>query len=73
VRSGRSELNFSECRRDDGREDDDPGEVVRERQIPPGRYTFLWLHPNAELDEQERAELAAGLDRTLRDWDCEPD
>lgn len=71
VRRGRDELNFSECRHDPGERDDGPGEVVREREMPPGRYTLLWLHPDARLDSTERDALAAGLDRSLRDWDCQ--
>jgi len=72
VRAARSELNFSECDADPGENDDDPGEMVRDREMPPGRYTLLGLHPDADLSDAERDELAAGLDASLRDWDCQP-
>lgn len=72
VRAARSERNFSECRPSDDA-DDDPGEVVRDGEMPPRRYTMFGLHPEAELSARQRAALADGLDRSLQGWDCEPD
>jgi len=71
VNAGREELNFSECEPHKSEDGDDAAESVLEREMPPGLYTALWLHPEAELTDAERSELAAGLQNTLRGWRCE--
>jgi hypothetical protein len=62
VLGGRHQLNFSEWDRpqDDA---DEAAEAVREGWMPLGIY--LPLHPEARLSEAEKAQLAAGLDRSL--------
>jgi Haem-binding domain len=73
VNEGREELNFSECEPHDSEDGDDAAEVVIEGEMPPSLYTLLWLHPEAELTDAERQELATGLARTLSGWRCEGD
>jgi mono/diheme cytochrome c family protein len=62
VQEGRSELNFSEWDRPQ-EEAHESAEVVDEGEMPPANY--VWLHPEADLTHAERAELIAGLQRTL--------
>lgn len=62
VEEARHELNFSEFDRpqDEAKE---AAKMVRQGEMPlPG---YLWLHDSAGLTEAERAELVAGLVRTL--------
>jgi hypothetical protein len=68
VKEGRRALNFSECRK--GRGENDAAETVREQSMPPGYYTWLGLHPSADLTASERQQLAAGLKATLGGWVC---
>ena len=70
VREGRDKLNFSEC--GTGSEGDpldndtkDIYETIADGSMPPSRYTMFGLHKDAKLTEAERAELIAGLRRTL--------
>jgi hypothetical protein len=74
VRAGRHELNFSEF--GTGSEGDpqdgdveDIYDAVAEGSMPPDRYTMFGLHKDAKLTEAERAELIAGLRRTLGEGD----
>jgi hypothetical protein len=62
VDEAREHLNFSEFDRPQ-RDADEAAEEVEEGEMPLGKY--LWLHPEARLDERERADLIAGLERTL--------
>lgn len=65
VDAGRAALNFSEC----GVGDEGSGEAaetVVEGSMPPGYYTWLGLHSNANLNARERRELADGLTATAR-------
>jgi mono/diheme cytochrome c family protein len=62
VIQGREELNFSEM----GREDNEVGkaaETVEDAEMPPFRYEIN--HPEARLDDAERAALIRGLQQTL--------
>ncbi|MEZ4321615.1 MAG: heme-binding domain-containing protein [Myxococcota bacterium] len=62
VDEGRAALNLSEMNRPQ-EEAHEAGEAVAEGEMPPAYY--LALHPSARLTDAERAELQAGLDRTL--------
>jgi hypothetical protein len=68
VDEGRKAVNFSECVRGAG--ENDSSESVRRGSMPPGYYTWLGLHPSAELSAQERKDLADGLRATLQGWNC---
>lgn len=68
VKEGRDALNFSECTK--GRGENEASETVREGSMPPGYYTWLGLHPSANLTATERQQLIAGLDATLGGWVC---
>jgi hypothetical protein len=67
VREGREALNFSEWATGGDEEGDDAGETVLERSMPPSSYTWLGMHPDANLTAAERHELATGLRRTIGD------
>ena len=62
VEEAREHLNFSEFDRPQ-RDADEAVEEIEEGEMPLGKY--LWLHPEARLDDQERRNLIAGLRRTL--------
>ena len=62
VNEGRQRLNFSNWH--SVRKVDEIGEVVLEGEMPPGIY--LIMHPPARLTEQEKQELASGLEKTAR-------
>ncbi|HEX2052521.1 MAG TPA: heme-binding domain-containing protein [Actinomycetota bacterium] len=62
VVQGRAELNFSEMGREDN-EVDKAAETVEEGEMPPLRYAVN--HPEARLNESERAALLRGLQQTL--------
>ena len=62
VEEAREHLNFSEFDRPQ-RDADEAAEEVEEGEMPLAKY--LWLHPEARLDDQERRDLIAGLRRTL--------
>jgi hypothetical protein len=59
VEQGRDELNFSTWDEDDG-EADDAADAVAEGSMPPRRYVFV--HPDAALDEAERQVLVDALE-----------
>ena len=59
VERGRDELNFSTWDEDDG-EADDAADAVAEGSMPPRRYVFV--HPDAALDEAERQVLVDALE-----------
>jgi hypothetical protein len=66
MRDGRAKLNFSEWGTAAEHETDHVYEVVSNGSMPPARYTWFGLHKDAKLTKQERAELLAGLKKTLR-------
>ena len=66
VIAGREELNFSEMGRDDN-ETGKAAETVEDGEMPPFRFTIN--HPEARLDETERAALIRGLNQTLGERD----
>lgn len=62
VREGRQHLNFSTW----DQPNEDPEKIldmVRDGDMPLKKYTLL--HPEARLNDQERAALLAGLEATL--------
>jgi mono/diheme cytochrome c family protein len=63
VVAGRETLNFSEWQRPQDVSAGDLAEVVRGGSMPPWYYKLL--HPHARLSSAERAQLAAGLAKTL--------
>ena len=70
VREGRDKLNFSEwgTGSDGDPQEVDPEDIyetVADGSMPPDRYTMFGLHEDAKLTEAERAELIAGLRKTL--------
>jgi mono/diheme cytochrome c family protein len=68
VKEGRSALNFSEWGTpNQGNQSaaDDVVESVRENSMPPGYYTWLGLHGEANLTAAQRQQLADGLTATL--------
>ncbi len=69
VDEGRAALNFSECSGHGG-EAGDAAETVTNGKMPPNYYTWLGLHPSADLTKAERTELAAGLRRSLQGAGC---
>jgi mono/diheme cytochrome c family protein len=64
VKEGRAALNFSEWGSHPGGSDD-AAETVVNGSMPPDYYTWFGMHSNAKLTPAERAELAAGLRKTL--------
>jgi hypothetical protein len=65
VRDGRAAFNFSEWgtkRQELG----DIYETISSGSMPPSYYTWFGLHPGAKLTAQEKAELIAGLKKSLR-------
>lgn len=65
VDEGRQIVNFSEWNQGgQPREAEELMEVVQEGEMPPAQY--LLLHPEAKLSRQQKAQLAAGLQATLR-------
>ena len=73
IEEGREELNLSECTPDEGRDDgEDAAEEIREGSMPPSSYTALGLlHPEAQLSDAEREELARGLVVSLQNVRCD--
>jgi hypothetical protein len=65
VRDGRAALNFSEWGTTSHRETDKVYETISDGSMPPSYYTWFGLHQDAKLSSQERAELLAGLRKTL--------
>jgi mono/diheme cytochrome c family protein len=62
VAEAREHLNFSEWDREQDHADDAPDEV-EDGDMP--LWTYRLVHPEARLDEAERAELVRGLEATL--------
>lgn len=62
IEEGRRILNFSEWTGSSGRAHE-AAETIVEGEMPPPYYT--WLHGDSRLDDQEKADLAAGLRATL--------
>lgn len=62
VEAGRSVMNFSEWTRPYALAPAAPPEVIR-REMPPAKYRLL--HADAHLSEDEKLELARGLEATL--------
>ena len=62
VKSGRSELNFSEWGSGEA-EINEIIEVIREGEMPP--FYYVWLHSEAKLSDAEKDELIAGLEATF--------
>jgi hypothetical protein len=60
VHEGRDELNIDQDRRV---ELDEMIEVIREGEMPPGQY--IMLHPDADLNENEKDALIRGLRTTF--------
>lgn len=69
VDEARQHLNFSEFDRPQ-RDAHEAVEEIEEGEMPLRKY--LWLHPEARLDAQERRQLIAGLRRTLAGASGEP-
>jgi hypothetical protein len=65
VRGGRSKLNFSEWGTTSHHETDKIYRSITGGSMPPSYYTWFGLHKDAKLTKQERAELVAGLRKTL--------
>jgi mono/diheme cytochrome c family protein len=63
VREARSILNFSEWDRPQAVDAAEILEVVREDEMPPLQYKLI--HSKARLSDRERAQLLAGLAKTL--------
>ena len=59
VRDGRRQVNFSEW--DRRQESDDYAESVEDGEMPMATYT--WLHPSANLTDEERRTLVAALEQ----------
>jgi hypothetical protein len=64
VRDGRAAMNFSEWGSSEGGHN--PGDVVAEGSMPPGRYFYFGLHKHAKLSATDKADLIRGL-RALAD------
>ena len=65
VNDGRAALNFSEWNKPQGEGARDAARTVQDGSMPPSYYTWLGLHSNAKLNAQQRAQLVAGLEKTL--------
>ena len=63
VEDGRQILNFSEWDRPAQAEAGEVGEVITEGEMPPLQYRLL--HPSARLSDTEKADLAAGLTKSM--------
>ena len=64
VRDGRAALNFSDWAAGH-HATGDIYESITGGSMPPSYYTWFGLHPKAKLTKQERAELVAGLRKSL--------
>jgi len=65
VDEGREKLNFSEWQNASNFEKlDEISEVVLEGEMPP--FTYYPTHPEARLSDQEKQQLAQGLQNSLR-------
>ena len=61
VLEGREELNFSTL--GDAYEFEEIAEVINEGEMPP--WDYVLLHPDAQLDDDEKAQVIAGLEATF--------
>jgi hypothetical protein len=66
VDDGRAALNFSEWGTHRGEGADDAAETVTNGSMPPAYYTWFGLHSAAKLTKAEKAELARGLQLSLK-------
>lgn len=64
VRDGRAALNFSEWGTSH-HETGDIYETITGGSMPPSYYTWFGLHKSANLTQQEKADLLAGLRKSL--------
>lgn len=64
VDEGRRAVNYSEFTTGGDHEADDTIEVILEGSMPPYYYTLFGLHSEADLSQDEIAELVAGLRTT---------
>lgn len=62
VAEGRSHFNVSEWGRE-GNHGEEAADLVRDGEMPP--WFYLPAHPEAQLSEQEREALVAGLKATF--------
>ena len=65
VRNGRAALNFSEWGTAPHHELGDVYESISGGSMPPSYYTWFGMHKAAKLTPAERAELVAGLKKSL--------
>lgn len=65
VRDGRGALNFSEWRASTRHETGNIYESISGGSMPPSYYTWFGFHKAAKLTAKQRAELLAGLRKTL--------
>lgn len=64
VDEGRRAVNYSEFTTGGDHEAEETIEVILENSMPPYYYTLFGLHPEADLSQDEIAELVAGLRAT---------
>lgn len=69
VEAGRSHLNVSEWGRAENH-GDEAAKLVREGEMPP--WFYLPAHPEANLADEEKEELVAGLIATFGEEEAEP-
>jgi mono/diheme cytochrome c family protein len=69
VEEGRSHFNVSEWGREENH-GDEAAKLVREGEMPP--WFYLPLHPPAQLSDEERRELVAGLVATFGEESSDP-
>lgn len=65
VSDGRRRLNFDAWDPSHHRSGADIARTVTEGSMPPSYYTWFGLHAAANLTAAQRAELAAGLQKTI--------
>ena len=65
VRGGRAKLNFSEWTTTAHPDTSRIIRAISRGSMPPSYYTWFGLHKDAKLTNQERAELVAGLQKSL--------
>ncbi len=65
VKEGRQALNFSEWHTKAGEHADEPTESITHGSMPPGYYTYFWLHRESKLTPAEKQALIDGLNRTV--------
>lgn len=65
IEEGRSNMNFSEWEQGGSEDLDELQEVIESGEMPPAIY--LPMHPEARLNDAEKAQLLEGLQATLGD------